>query len=294
MRLGDLLGLARARGRGQRVQEARRHGRAGAGDAPAVARDPRPRLEHRGPARARPRQHRPGDRLRRRLRHRVPPVHALHARCPGRRSTPSTRRRARCSRPSEVEDADTHGQLRFNFRHPRIQNGEEGAVPAARLPARLRRERAERRAHRAHAAARLAEAAEATPTPACASASRSRRRTCGRSTAARSGPRSAGSPIRPALVARLRATRHGIARAFGWKARIAARIVGPVVYADALARGPAAAQGRDLRAADLLRRQPEGGHAAGADGARRLGLPLGRAARRQSTAVAAEAAEAVA
>jgi len=36
---------------------------------------------------------------------------------------------------------------------------------------------------------------------------------------------------RPALVARLRATRHGIERAFGWKARIASRIVGAVVYA---------------------------------------------------------------
>jgi hypothetical protein len=32
-------------------------------------------------------------------------------------------------------------------------------------------------------------------------------------------------------VARLRATRHGIARAFGWKARIASRVVGPFVYA---------------------------------------------------------------
>ena len=26
----------------------------------------------------------------------------------------------------EIEDADVHGQLRFNFRHPRIRNGEEG------------------------------------------------------------------------------------------------------------------------------------------------------------------------
>ena len=34
---------------------------------------------------------------------------------------------------------------------------------------------------------------------------------------------------RPALVAKLRAVRHGIERAFGWKARLAARVVGPAV-----------------------------------------------------------------
>ena len=35
----------------------------------------------------------------------------------------------------------------------------------------------------------------------------------------------------PALAARLRATRRGIEREFGWKARVAARIVGPAVLA---------------------------------------------------------------
>ena len=35
----------------------------------------------------------------------------------------------------------------------------------------------------------------------------------------------------PALAARLRSTRRGIERAFGWKARVAARLVGPVVLA---------------------------------------------------------------
>jgi hypothetical protein len=34
---------------------------------------------------------------------------------------------------------------------------------------------------------------------------------------------------RPALVARLRAVRRGIERTFGWKSRLAARIVGPAV-----------------------------------------------------------------
>ena len=33
------------------------------------------------------------------------------------------------------------------------------------------------------------------------------------------------------LAARLRATRRGIEREFGWKARLAARVVGPVVLA---------------------------------------------------------------
>ena len=35
----------------------------------------------------------------------------------------------------------------------------------------------------------------------------------------------------PGLAARLRLTRHGIEREFGWKARVAARVVGPVVLA---------------------------------------------------------------
>ena len=35
----------------------------------------------------------------------------------------------------------------------------------------------------------------------------------------------------PALAARLRTTRRGIEREFGWKARVAARIVGPAVLA---------------------------------------------------------------
>ncbi len=35
----------------------------------------------------------------------------------------------------------------------------------------------------------------------------------------------------PALATRLRTTRGGIERAFGWKARVAARVIGPVVLA---------------------------------------------------------------
>ena len=34
-------------------------------------------------------------------------------------------RTARCSPRDECPDADTHGQLRFNYRHPRIRSGEE-------------------------------------------------------------------------------------------------------------------------------------------------------------------------
>ena len=132
-------------------------------DEAAVARHPRPRLEHRRPARAHAREHRRGHRPRRRPRHRVPPVHALHARARARRSTPSTAAKGTLLASDECPPADTHGQLRFNFRHPRIRNGRGDGVPAARLPARLRRQRAERDAHRAHAPARLARPAQGPP-----------------------------------------------------------------------------------------------------------------------------------
>ncbi len=58
----------------------------------------------------------------------------------------------------ECPPADTHGQLRFNFRHPHIRNGEEIRVPPARVRARFRAERSEHPAHRPHAAPGVAEA----------------------------------------------------------------------------------------------------------------------------------------
>ena len=89
-------------------------------------------------------------------RHRVPPVHALHARSPARRCTPSTRPTGTLLDEEECPPADVHGQLRFNFRHPHIRDGQETRVPAAGVPPRLRGERPERPPHRPHAAAGLA------------------------------------------------------------------------------------------------------------------------------------------
>ena len=46
--------------------------------------------------------------------------------CRARPCTPSMRPRARCSGEPSSSMADIHGQLKFNFRHPHIHNGEEG------------------------------------------------------------------------------------------------------------------------------------------------------------------------
>ena len=132
----------------------------------------------------------------------------------------------------ECPDADTHGQLRFNYRHPRIKNGEETEYLLRAFRRDFEVNGPSVDPHRAHAAARLARP-EGPPRPARARPGRVRdegpRR---RSTRERCGLPSGGSRgANPALAARLRATRHGIEREFGWKARLAARVVGPVVLA---------------------------------------------------------------
>ncbi|MCK7515841.1 MAG: hypothetical protein MZV70_75645 [Desulfobacterales bacterium] len=55
----------------------------------------------------------------------LPPVHALHARFRARRSTKSTGRTGRSLPETEFPAADAHGQYRFNYRHPHIQDGRE-------------------------------------------------------------------------------------------------------------------------------------------------------------------------
>ncbi len=131
---------------------------------------------------------------------------------------------------SEVEDADTHGQLRFNFRHPRIQNGEEGQYllrafqrdfdvngpSVTRIARTLLRGWLKLRRH---------------PDPCVRERVRFETKDLWSHYSGALWAAERWLADKPALVARLRATRNGIARAFGWKARIASRIVGPFVYA---------------------------------------------------------------
>ena len=129
---------------------------------------------------------------------------------------------------SEIDDADVHGQLRFNFRHPHITQGQETEY----LQRAFRRDfetngpsvtRIARTLLRGYLALRRHPDA------------RVRERVLFETKdlwSHYSGALWASErwfADRPALAARLRAVRLGIERTFGWKARIAARIVGPVV-----------------------------------------------------------------
>ena len=131
----------------------------------------------------------------------------------------------------ECPDADTHGQLRFNYRHPRIRKGEETEflLRAFRRdfdtngPSVTRIARTLLRGYRAlhaHPDPRVRERVlfetKGLPTD-YAGALWAAERWFAREN--------------PVLAARLRVTRRGIERTFGWKARVAARIVGPVALA---------------------------------------------------------------
>ena len=131
----------------------------------------------------------------------------------------------------ECPDADTHGQLRFNYRHSRIRNGEETEylLRAFRRdfetngPSVTRIARTLLRGYRAlhaHPDPRVRERVlfetKGLPTE-YAGALWAAERWFARKN--------------PVLAARLRVTRRGIERTFGWKARVAARVVGPVVLA---------------------------------------------------------------
>jgi len=129
----------------------------------------------------------------------------------------------------ECPDADTHGQLRFNFRHPRIRNGEEtefllrafrrdfevNGPSVARIARTLLRGYL---ALKDHPDARVRERIRFETkglTTAYAAALWASERWFARTNAA--------------LARRLRETRLGIGQALGWKARLGARIVGPLV-----------------------------------------------------------------
>jgi radical SAM superfamily enzyme YgiQ (UPF0313 family) len=133
--------------------------------------------------------------------------------------------------PEECPDADTHGQLRFNYRHPRIRNGEETEY--------LRR--AFRRDFEVNgpSVTRIARtllrgwlALKGHPDP------RVRERVAFETK--NLATQYAGAlwaserwfaRTNPALAYRLRVTRLGIEREFGGRARVAAWLVGPVVLA---------------------------------------------------------------
>jgi radical SAM superfamily enzyme YgiQ (UPF0313 family) len=131
----------------------------------------------------------------------------------------------------ECPDADTHGQLRFNFRHPRIRNGEEteylrrafqrdfdvNGPSVTRIARTLLRGWLALKGHpdprvRDRVAFETKDLATDYAGALWASEKRFAREN-------------------PALADRLRVTRHGIEREFGWKARAAARLVGPFVLA---------------------------------------------------------------
>jgi radical SAM superfamily enzyme YgiQ (UPF0313 family) len=133
--------------------------------------------------------------------------------------------------PEECPDADTHGQLRFNYRHPRIRNGEETEYLL----------RAFRRDFEVNgpSVTRIARtllrgwlALKGHPDP------RVRERVAfetkdlatqyaGALWASERWFARTNTP----LASRLRVTRLGIEREFGWKARVAGWLVGPVVLA---------------------------------------------------------------
>lgn len=131
----------------------------------------------------------------------------------------------------ECPDADTHGQLRFNFRHPRIKNGEEtefllrafrrdfevNGPSVTRIARTLLRGYVALRDHSdPRVRERVAFETKDLPTQYAGAVWASERWF---------------ARTNPALSARLRATRRAIERAFGWKARVAARLVGSAVVA---------------------------------------------------------------
>jgi radical SAM superfamily enzyme YgiQ (UPF0313 family) len=131
----------------------------------------------------------------------------------------------------ECPDADTHGQLRFNYRHPRIRNGEEteyllrafhrdfevNGPSVTRIARTLLRGWLALKDHpdplvRDRVAFETKDLATQYAGALWASERWFAR-------------------ANPALAARLAATRRDVEAAFGWKARLAARLVGPVVLA---------------------------------------------------------------
>jgi len=131
----------------------------------------------------------------------------------------------------ECPDADTHGQLRFNYRHPRIRAGEENEylLQAFRRDFEVNGPSVARIA-RTLLRGRLALKDHPDPRVRERVAFETRDLATDYAGALWASERWFAR-TNPALAARLRLTRRGIEREFGWKARVAARLVGPLVLA---------------------------------------------------------------
>jgi radical SAM superfamily enzyme YgiQ (UPF0313 family) len=133
--------------------------------------------------------------------------------------------------PEECPDADTHGQLRFNYKHPRIRNGEETEylLRAFRRDFEVNGPSIARIARTLlHGWLALKEHPDLRVRERIAFDTKDLARDY-------SGALWASerwfARSNPAVAARLREIRRGIEREFGWKAHVAARLVGPVILA---------------------------------------------------------------
>jgi radical SAM superfamily enzyme YgiQ (UPF0313 family) len=131
----------------------------------------------------------------------------------------------------ECPDADTHGQLRFNYRHPRIRNGEETEylLRAFRRDFEVNGPSVTRIA-RTLLGGWLALKDHPDPRVRARIAFETKGLATQYAAALWASERWFARTNAP-LAARLRATRRGVEQAFGWKARVAARLIGPVVLA---------------------------------------------------------------
>jgi radical SAM superfamily enzyme YgiQ (UPF0313 family) len=160
--------------------------------------------------------------------------------------------------PEECPDADTHGQLRFNYRHPRIKNGEETEY----LLRAFRRDFEVNGPSIARIARTLLRgwlALKNHPDP------RVRDRVAFETKDL--ATQYAGAlwaserwfaRENPVLAARLRATRRDVEREFGWRARLGARLVGPVVLATLWLEARRLRQGRTYEPRTFYEANPAG------------------------------------
>ncbi len=130
----------------------------------------------------------------------------------------------------EIDDADVHGQLRFNFRHPLITNGEETEY----LLRAFRRDFEVNGPSTARIARTLLRGwlkLHDHPDPRVRDRVAFETKDLWMQYGGALWASERWFRDRPLLVERLRATRKGIERAFGWKAKLAARVAGPIVLA---------------------------------------------------------------
>jgi radical SAM superfamily enzyme YgiQ (UPF0313 family) len=187
----------------------------------------------------------------------------------------------------ECPDADTHGQLRFNYRHPRIRNGEETEY----LRRAFRRDFEENgpsvtRIARTLLRGWLALKDHPDPRVRARVAFETKDLATEYAGALWASERWFARENR-ALAARLRATRRGIEREFGWKARVAGRVVGPAVLATLWLEARRLRHGRTYEPPTFYETNPAG--AARTEVAARGAVPC-----RGVQPLAAEAREAVA